>query len=389
MDLIKKLTGKNPAEYESVAQALVDNSDTQLFEKLVKQDDFLFDFIKDNVAKRIQKACNSSNYKNLIPFMNYYSPSYDSMIGEVLNSYGASEIFPEMKNLLLSGNNAQKAYAAKFFSFYGNYDEMLDEIRLYAKSDYEPLSINSVELLSIVKDEISKNEAIENLASQDEFVQYEGVKFLVVYGAKETLPLIINVMKKSSLAENIASEILYMYTFEELFNINYDDAVLILCNVINAIPEIISPSSMLDYNLFDVFEMLIKTNLTSTSALAVATAKAKFGELVSNEEYLFDSDKNTKDYVIRLNELLKKTNLQRLKSLFYDELFDESDFVFFALDYVDEIEELEALLDCQNQTLVLKVLSILKEKGILTNEHKTIALNSITNENIKQIVEVL
>ena len=30
MDLIKKLTGKNPTEYERVAKDLVDNSDTEL-----------------------------------------------------------------------------------------------------------------------------------------------------------------------------------------------------------------------------------------------------------------------------------------------------------------------------------------------------------------------
>lgn len=40
MDLIKKLTGKNPDEYEAVAKSLVDNSDVNLFAKLVKQDDF-------------------------------------------------------------------------------------------------------------------------------------------------------------------------------------------------------------------------------------------------------------------------------------------------------------------------------------------------------------
>ena len=46
MDLIKKHTGKNPSEYEKVAKSLVDNSDVELFANLVKQDDFLFDFVK-------------------------------------------------------------------------------------------------------------------------------------------------------------------------------------------------------------------------------------------------------------------------------------------------------------------------------------------------------
>ena len=69
MDLIKKLTGKNPSEYEVVAKSLVNNSDVELYEKLVKQDDFLFDFVKENVAKRIQAACNKENYLNLFNFL--------------------------------------------------------------------------------------------------------------------------------------------------------------------------------------------------------------------------------------------------------------------------------------------------------------------------------
>ena len=99
MDLIKKLTGKNPSEYEVVAKSLVDNSDVQLFEKLVKQDDFLFDFIKDNVAKRIQNACNETNYLHLMDFLEFYSSSYDTMIARVLYSYSGDELLPEMKEL--------------------------------------------------------------------------------------------------------------------------------------------------------------------------------------------------------------------------------------------------------------------------------------------------
>ena len=75
--------------------------------------------------------------------------------------------------------------------------------------------------------------------------------------------------------------------------------------------------------------------------------------------------------------------------MFYDELYDESDFVFFALDYVNDVEELETMLDSENQTLILKVLTILKEKTKLTDAHKQTALSKITSENIKQIVQVL
>ena len=218
MDLIKKLTGKDPAEYENVARALVDNADTGLFEKLVKQDSFLFDFVKNNVARRIQRACNKDNYLNLMNFLNYYSPSYDTMIAEVLYEFGGVELLPAMKEIFLNGTDGQKAYAVNYFSFVPeNYlEELLPLIRQTAVSDFEPLSVNSIEVLSKMNDEISKQEAFEKLNSQDEFEQYNAVKFLVTYQAKDALEKIVDVMKKSTLSENIASEIPYLVSIEEL-----------------------------------------------------------------------------------------------------------------------------------------------------------------------------
>lgn len=385
MDLIKKLTGKNPSEYEAVAKALVDNSDKELFAKLVKQDDFLFDFIKTNIAKRIQSACTKENYLNLLNFLEFYSSSYDTMIARVLHSFSGDELLPEMKEIFLNGNDSQKAYAVKYFSFVTSerLAELLPLLRQTAKAEFEPLSMNSIEVLSILKDEVSKNEALELLNSDDEFVQYDAIKFLVNYGAKDSLNRIIDVMRISSLSENIAAEIPYLISLEELLEQDFDTAILVLCNIVNAIPEILPPSVVCDYGLYEILNNL---PLTSTSATLLMQAKDKFEELCSNEEYLFDCDKNTKDEVQAINGLLKKYNPQKLKSLFYDELYDGSDFVFFAVDYVDEVEELEELLDSENQTLILKVLSVLKSKGSLNAEHKENALKKITNNDIKQII---
>lgn len=388
MDLIKKLTGKDPSEYEKVAKSLVDNSDTALFAKLVKQDDFLFDFIKDNVAKRIQNACNKENYLNLIKFFDWYSSSYDTMIARVLHSFSGDEILPEMKEYFLNGTNSQKAYAAKYFSFVTPelLNEMLPLIRQTALSDYEPLSMNSIEVLSLLNDEISKTDALQRLESEDEFEQYNAIRFLAAYGARDSIDKIIEIMKKSSLSENIASEILYMISPEELLERDFDSAILVLCNIINAFPEILPLSAVVDYGLYNIFE---KLPLTSTSAVLLRLAKEKFEELTSNEEYLFDCDKNTKEEIINLYNLLKNYKNRKLESLLYDELFDESDFVFFAVDFVNEKEELETLLDSNNETLVLKVLTLLKDKGMLSAEHKQHALKKIKLPNIKNIAEIL
>ena len=388
MDLIKKLTGKNPTEYEMVARALVDNSDIELFSKLVKQDEFLFDFIKDNVAKRIQSACNKDNYLNLLNFLNYYSPSYDTMIARVLYSFSGDELLPEMKEYYLNGTESQKAYAVKYFSFVSQekLSEMVPLLRQTAMSTYEPLALNSIEVLSLLKDNISKNEAILRLNSNDEFEQFNAVKFLVAYQAKDVLSNIIEVMKKSSLSENIALEILYLIPIAELLEQDFDAGILVLCNIINGIPEIIPPSVVCEHDFYDI---LTNMPLTSSSAVLLRLAKDKFEELCSNDEYLFDSDKNTKDEIFDIHNFLTKMNNNKLESLFYDELFEESDFVFFAVDYVNEIEELEALLDTENDTLILKVLTLLKEQGKLKQNHKDSSLAKISSLDIKNIVEVL
>lgn len=389
MDLIKKLTGKNPDEYEGVAKSLVDNSDVNLFAKLVKQDDFLFDFVKNNVANRIKKAVNQDNYLNLLNFLDNYSPSYDSVIAECLYNFGGIEILPAMKEIFVNGNVEKKAYALKYFSFVPReyVEELLPLIRQTAVSEFEPLSINSIEVLSKMNDEIFKTEALQKLNSEDEFEQYNGVKYLVAFKALDALPQILQVMKKSSLSENIASEIPYLVPVEDL--IKTDDGVLVLCNIVSAIPEIIPPSAVIDYNLFSIFEDLYLNNLSSSSAVLLRLAQEKFAELTSNDEYLYHCDKNTKDEVFAINQLLVGIDSYKLKNLLYDELYDESEFVFFAVDFVDEAEELEALLDTKNPTLILKVLLKLKDKQMLTQSHKDIASKNIGENELKQYIEAL
>ena len=391
MELIKKLTGKNPSEYEPIAKNMIDNSDKELFTKLVEQDDFLFDFIKDNVAKRIQKACNKDNYLNLLDFLDVYSPSYDTVIAQVLHEFGQEAIFVRMKDLFMNGSNPQKAYATKYFTFADSdsVKELTPKIRETAKSEYEPLSMNSIEVLSMLDDEVSKQEALNKLDSDDEFEKYNAVKFLVTYGAKDTLSKIIDIMKNTSLSENIAAEIPYLISLNELLETDYENGLLVLANIINAVPDIIPLTSVCSYDLRKAIEYIISKPLESSSAVVLRMAKDKFSEFVSNEEYLYDTDKNTKDEVKSINEMLQKLNSSKLDSLLYDELYDESDFVFFALDYANEPEELETLLESENQTLVLKVITLLKEKGLLNSKHKDLALEHVTNSDIKNIITVM
>ena len=42
---LKKLTGKNPQDFEAVAFNLVNKPDIDLFSELIASDDYLFDFV--------------------------------------------------------------------------------------------------------------------------------------------------------------------------------------------------------------------------------------------------------------------------------------------------------------------------------------------------------
>ena len=110
MDLIKKLTGKNQSDYEQAAAHIINNADEKTFEELVQKDDFLFDFIKQNVAKRLNKACNQDNFKNLLKFLKYYSPSYDEFIAKTLAHFSDNEVQNKMIELLKNGTDSEKAY---------------------------------------------------------------------------------------------------------------------------------------------------------------------------------------------------------------------------------------------------------------------------------------
>lgn len=390
-DFIRQLTGKDAKEYGLAAENLVNEANEILFQKLVKQDDFLFDYIKSKVSERIENACNENNYQNLLKFFKYHSSSYDSMIARVLYKYGKDGLFERIYNIFSEGNEQEKSYAVKYFCLVNKdlLTEYLPQFRNYMYSEFEPLSANIAELLSVLKDDISKNNAIEKLNSKDDFEKYDGVKFLINYQATDCIDKIIATMKTSAFAEHIAIQIPYLIPLEDLLDKDFDSAILVLCNIINAIPDIINLSAICDFNLYDTFNKIINKTLTSTSAVLLRHAKEKFAELCSNDEYTYDCDKNTKNELNDLYNLLKNLNDKKLESLLYDELFDESPFIFFALDYVSEPEELIALLDSENQTLILKILSILKEKGLLNSSLKNMALNNVQTDNIKKVINAL
>lgn len=389
MDKIKQLTGKNQNEYESVAQEIIDNGDISLFEELVSKDDFLFDFVKSNVAQRLEKACNISNYKNLLKFLNIYSPYYEDFITSTLAQYGNSEITDIMLEKLNSGTLSEKTYAAGYFSYVKD-DRALPLLKDYAFSDETSLSENCARALAKLDNNDSFELAINKLKSDDDFEQMTAASFLVAYQDKRALEPLFEAMKNSKMSENIAELIPYLMPLPDMLQTDYnDDAILTFCYIINGLVELVPVSQVIDFRFYEFLERLLKSSPSGASAVALFLAKEKFNMITENEEYLFDEDKNTKNEVNDIKNLLNNANLYPLTSFLYEELYEESDFIFFVLDIVRDEDSLVSLLSGENQTVIIKVMELLKSQNLLKEEYKKIALSKINDENLKIVANAL
>lgn len=383
---LKKLTGK--FGYEPVARHLVDDCDTELFKLLVEKDDFLFDFVKQNVSKRIEEVINAKNYRSLISFMKYYSPSYEDLIAKNLAQFADEDLTDEMLEKFENGTEDEKCYCARFFSYVQD-SLALPFLRENAKSSNENLSLVCASTLGILKDEPSYNFAIEKLKDEDEFEKLKAVKFLTAYGNKDALMPITEAMITSSMQENIACEIPYLVNLAELLNTHEQLGLLVLNNIINGLGEIIPLSTVFDYELYDIFEDIISSPANSISAVVLLNASEKFETLTENEEYLFDEDKNTQNEIKDIKKLLSRINKKEFLKLINNEVRENSLFVYTALEFCTDEFVIRELLRSNNQTLILRALEILKKIGALDDNAKTIGLLKVTDLNIKTIIRSL
>ena len=384
-DKLKKLTGKNPKDFEPVAYSVINNSDCELFSELVSQDDFLFDFVKQNVANRLAKVCNESNYLNLLNLLKYYSPSYEDFIVSTLAKYADEDLTDKMLEIFENGTEDEKVYCAKFFSYIQD-PLAIEFLNKYAYSENLYLSGNCASTLALLGEVESYNKALEMLKSSDDFEVLSAVKFLVAYGNKDAVADILKVMKKSSLAENIAGELLYLIDLFALYEVSQVEALYVLNLVISALGEILGLSQVFDFQLYDFIEMIINSKFTPESVVVLNNACDKFNTLTENGEYLYDETKDTKQEVYDIKNLLNKIDFYKFKSLLDTNIDEDSLFVATALDFTENMDKVRMLLSSSNQTLVLKSLEVLKKNNSMTENDRVTAYNSVSNQDLKNVI---
>lgn len=387
-DNLKKLTGKNKNDYEFVAKHLIDDCDVELFKELVENDGFLFDFVKNNVSQRISDAINNSNYKNLIEFLKYYSPSYENVIVSALVNHADEDLTDLMLDKLENGTDDEKAYASKYFAKVQD-PLAYDFLTSNAYSDNEFLAQNCASTLGEWHDEKSYNEALAKLKSIDDFEKISAVKFLVSYGNQSAISALIEAMKNSTMAENIAGEIPYLENIFEILKTDFQDGLLIINYIINGLGEILPLTTIFDFELFEVFEQLLHKQDDSRVAVVLLNAKEKIETLTENDEYLYDEDKNTKNEIFDIKKLLGGARKKELEKLVNVELKEDSPFVYTALDFATDVLTIRELLKSNNQTLILKTAEILKSLGNFDETARTVALLKVTDINIKSIIRAL
>ena len=143
--LVNELTGKNENQALNAAKQIVDGVNTDAFSILTGKSEYLFDFVKANVNRRLKSAVNRENYRGLIQFMSCYSPDFEEFIAQSLAKYADEDLTEEMLELLESGSYSQKTYCAKYFSLIPDTvaSEMLME---YAFEEDESLAFNAAEI---------------------------------------------------------------------------------------------------------------------------------------------------------------------------------------------------------------------------------------------------
>lgn len=287
-----------------------------------------------------------------------------------------------------NGCDNEKTYAAKYFAKIQ--DPLAYEfLRLNSYSDNEFLAQNCAMTLGAWHDEKSFDDAIEKLQNTDDFEKLSAVKFLTAYGDKKAVPKLFEAMKTSTMAENIAGEIPYLVSLYELIKTDYENALLAIIYITNALGEILPLSVVFDFEFFEVFEELINNHDDSKVAITLLNARDKFDTLTENDEYLYDEDKNTKNEIFDIKKLLNSAKKKDLEKYINDELREDSPFVFTALDFATDELAIRELLKSNNQTLILKTAEVLKSLGNFDETARTVALLKVTDINIKAIIRAL
>ena len=303
----KNLVSKDNELSKKTAQDVVDSCDFETFKTLCENSEHIFDFIMEKIIRNLSQATNKNNIASTLEFAKIYDSQLSHYIVKSWLKYANEDLTDDILDIFENGNIEQKIHAAKYFEKI-NDPLALEYLNKHAFDEDEILSSSCATALAAFGDNTSRSKAYEMLKSDDDFTQFSAIKFLINYGAKEDLPLIIGKLSDSVLSANIAQELLYKYHPDELDNLLSSEEVNTLYDeIISAYPEDISLETIYGFNIFSFCEKRLDKKSSFDSR--ILTDVKTLVQLVSHENiYTFDLSKDAICELKNLDNLLKRYN---------------------------------------------------------------------------------
>lgn len=382
-NLIKNITSKDLNLSLNTIKTLINTSNLEDFGELCEKSDFIFPFLKKRITDDFVKLINKENLNAVFEFSKIYCEDFEDLIVKSWVKFACEDLTDEILELFENGTNEQKAYCASYFKYIQD-PLSLEYLNKFAKSDFEALMLNCAKTLSVFKDETILNEMKSVIKTQDdEFEKLSAFNFICAYNGEENIKFIVQNAFSSPFLSNILSNLMDFCGIEYLKTIlSEDDLIKIFQTIIEKYPEEISIDTAYYWNFIDYINLIYSFN-NQYSKNVLILAREKFKEYSTNDIYLFDFDKNTKEEIKNIAKLLNSLDLTFKLNENYDNMqLSACLSVIKELKLVEYCDFLIDLLNNANEEKTAQIVLVLKklEKTNLIN-HKII--ENMQNENLK------
>lgn len=329
------ITDKQPDRARKAAYHIVDNKDMDAWTCLIDHEENFFDFVKDKIAGYLIDAVTEDNYFNLFTLMQRYNDWLADVVALSLSKFDNEEINDDVLEYLITGDPEQQAYCAKYFS-YVSYPPVERVLLEKLQTEDETLRYNIAQALGMQHSKEAYNILMEKLNSNDDWEKMEGAQLLAAYGDPKSIKPILQAMENSAMKENMASEAATIASLSEYLDTNDEELKDLVFNaidyILNGLPEILPLSGLFDYDYYECLNRMMQLgeecpeNLTGKAAQILFKAKNKFEMLAESDQYTFDEDKQTKEEIEHIRNILSlrdKNFWNKMGQLIIEELRTE------------------------------------------------------------------
>lgn len=386
-NFIKDITSKDIKLSHSTILNMIKDLDTEAFGLLCEKADFIFPFLKERINADFVKLIEENDLNAVFKFSEIYCADFEDMIVNSWVKFASQDLTDEILELFENGTVEQKAYCAKYFVKIQD-PLALEHLKNNVFSDFEPLKTNCALALSAFQDvEILDKMKEIVLKSNDDFEKLNAFNFISTYSGEKQIKFVIEQAFLSPFAINIISNVLDFNELNYLKNILDNKTMTkIFQLIIEEYPEDLSLDSAYYWNLAEFIKLIYRFD-SSYSKNVLILAREKFKEFSENDIYTFDFDKNIKNEIKNISNLLKSLDLEFSVENFEDE-FELSAIleVIKELKLDEKAEFLANLFSRTNEEKKAQIALILKEfKKIDLIDIEII--KQIQNENIKALIE--